>query len=171
MRQARSKVPRSMIMTLGGVAMVVLVALGAWAWINRYAAEASPETIVDAAMAHERARAGEIVLVDVRRPSEWKSSGVPASGHAITMHQDGAQFLAKLRQAAAGNLARPIALICATGGRTTWLLPHLQKAGFTNVLNVAEGMFGSTHGKGWLKHGLPVRRWLGPQSASPELAK
>ena len=171
MRQARSKVPRSMIMTLGGLAMVVLVAIGAWAWLNRYAAEASPETIVAAAMAHDRALAGEIVLVDVRRPSEWKSSGVPASGHAITMHQDGAEFLAKLRQAAAGNLARPIALICATGGRTTWLLPYLQKAGFTNVLNVAEGMFGSTHGKGWLKHGLPVRRWLGPQSTSPELAK
>ena len=129
MRQARSKVPRSMIMTLGGVAMVVLVALGAWAWLNRYAAEASPETIVAAAMAHDRALAGEIVLVDVRRPNEWKSSGVPASGHAITMHQDGAEFLAKLRQAAAGNLARPIALICATGGRTTWLLPHLQKHG------------------------------------------
>ena len=60
MRQARSKVPRSMIMTLGGLAMLVLVALGAWAWLNRYAAEASPETIVDAAMAHKRARAGEI---------------------------------------------------------------------------------------------------------------
>ena len=77
MRQARSKVPRSRIVTLGGVAMVVLVALGAWAWLNRYAAEASPETIVGAAMAHERARAGEIVLVDVRRPSEWKSSNTP----------------------------------------------------------------------------------------------
>jgi rhodanese-related sulfurtransferase len=160
-----------MIVTLGAVGLVVLGALGAWAWLHRYAAEASPETIVDASSAHARASAGEIVLVDVRRPSEWKKSGVPESGHAITMHQDGAQFLAKLRRAAAGNVTRPIALICATGGRTTWLLPHLQKAGFTNVLNVAEGMFGSPHGKGWLKHGLPVRRWLGPQSTSPKLAK
>ena len=163
---------RSMFVTFGAVGLVVLGALGAWAWLNRYAAEASPETIVDASSAHERARNGKIVLVDVRRPSEWKKSGVPESGHAITMHQDGAQFLAKLRQAAAGNVTRPIALICATGGRTTWLLPHLRKAGFTNVLNnVAEGMFGSSQGRRWVKRGLPVRRWLGPQSAAPPFAK
>ncbi len=164
---AKSK-PMIMLLAVAGLAALVA---GAWFWANRYAAEASPDTIVGAATAHQRARAGEIVLVDVRRPSEWQSSGVPESGHAITMHQDGAAFVEKLRRAAAGNITRPIALICATGGRTTWLLPHVKKAGFTNVLNVAEGMFGSGHGPGWLKHGLPVRRWLGPQSAAPVLAK
>jgi len=161
---------KSMIMLLGIAAFAVMV-VGAWLWVNRYAAEASPDTIVDASTAHQRARAGDIVLVDVRRPSEWQSSGVPESGHAITMHQDGAAFVEQLRRAAAGNAARPIALICATGGRTTWLLPQLKKAGFANVLNVAEGMFGSGHGQGWLKRGLPVRRWQGPQSAAPVLAK
>lgn len=158
------------MLSIAAAGLMVLAA-AAWLWATRYAAEASPETIVDARTAHKRARAGEIVLVDVRRPSEWKSSGVPESGHAVTMHQDGATFIAKLRHAAAGNVARPIALICATGGRTTWLLPHLKKAGFANVLNVAEGMFGSGHGRGWLKHGLPVRRWVGPQSTAPMLAK
>ncbi len=161
---------KPMLPTLVVAGFVVLAAAG-WLWVNRYAAEAMPETIIDAPTAHRRATAGEIVLVDIRRPSEWKSSGVPESGHAITMHQDGATFVAKLRQVAAGNVTRPIALICATGGRTTWLLPHLKKVGFANVLNVAEGMFGSGYGQGWLKRGLPVRRWAGPRSSAPAQAE
>lgn len=158
---------RSIIVTLRASALLALTALGAWVRLNRFAAEASPETIVDAPTAHERARAGEIVLVDVRRPSEWKKTGGPETGHAITMHQDVGPFLAKLRQAAAGNLAHPIALICATGEHSTWLLLQLRKVDFTNVVNVAEGVFGSGYGKGWLKRGLPVRRWLGPRSGRP----
>lgn len=163
-------VSKPTLLTLAAASLALLVA-AAWLWINRYAAEAAPETIIDAPTAHRRATAGEIVLVDIRRPNEWKSSGVPVSGYAITMHQDGASFIEKLREAAAGNVTRPIALICATGGRTTWLLPQLKKVGFSNVLNVAEGMFGSGHGQGWLKRGLPVRRWAGPQSSAPQLAK
>jgi rhodanese-related sulfurtransferase len=157
---------KSMLLLLAVTGFVVLTA-GAWLWLNRYAAEAAPETILDAPTAYQRAAAGEIVLVDIRRPSEWQSSGVPQNGHAITMHQDGATFIEKLRQAAAGNITRPIALICATGGRTAWLVPHLKKAGFENVLNVAEGMFGSRYGSGWLKRGLPVRPWTGPASSLP----
>ena len=107
--------------------------------------------------AHAKAAAGEIVLVDIRTPEEWRETGVPATAHAITMHQDGRVLVAKLKAATAGDTSRPLALICRTGNRSSHLQAELAKAGFTNVIDVGEGMAGSRHGPGWLKAGLPRR--------------
>ncbi|MFY0611251.1 MAG: rhodanese-like domain-containing protein [Hyphomicrobiaceae bacterium] len=150
------------------VALLVVAAAGLWAWQTRYAVSGSQGNFMEVRQAHSKAKAGEVVLVDVRRPSEWKASGVPASGHAITMHQDGKRFLSQLLAAAGGDKTRPLALICATGGRTTWLQARLRKAGFNNLFNVTEGMKGSRYGSGWLKKGLPVRQWTGQASSKPQ---
>ena len=112
--------------SLLGVALLMVAAAGWWVWQTRYAVSGSQGNFLEVSQAHARAKAGEIVLVDVRRPSEWRASGVPASGHAITMHQNGVLFLAKLLAATGGDKTRPLALICATGGRTTWLQPRLR---------------------------------------------
>jgi DNA-directed RNA polymerase alpha subunit len=50
----------------------------------------------------------------------------------------------------------PIGLICRTGNRTTHMQKVLQDAGFTQVINIKEGMVGSAAGPGWLARGLPV---------------
>ncbi len=117
--------------------------------------------------AHERALKGEMVIVDVRSSEEWKESGVPASGFAITMHQDAAIFLNGLDAAMGGDRTRPLALICATGSRTTYLQKPLKQMGFTRVMNVAEGMQGGRFGEGWVKSGLPVRQWAGAADTGP----
>ena len=153
--------------SLLGVALLMVAAAGWWAWQTRYAVSGSQGKFLEVRQAHTRAKAGEIVLVDVRRPSEWRASGVPASGHAITMHQDGRRFVSQLLAATGGDKARPLALICATGGRTTWLQARLRQAGFTNLINVTEGMMGSRYGSGWLKKGLPVRQWTKQSSSKP----
>lgn len=147
--------------------LMVVAAAGWWAWQTRYAVSGSQGTFMEVRQAHTRAKAGEVVLVDVRRPSEWRRSGVPASGHAITMHQDGRRFLAQLLEATGGDKTRPLALICATGGRTTWLQARLRRAGFSNLYNVTEGMMGSRYGAGWLKKGLPVRPWTAGSTSRP----
>lgn len=154
---------------IGLAAIMLLLAgiIGLGAWQMRYAVSAEPGRHMEVRQAHAKAKSGSVVLVDVRRPSEWKASGVPASGHAITMHQSGERFLKQLLAATGGNRAKPLALICATGGRTSWLQPRLRKAGFTNLINVTEGMMGSRFGAGWLKKGLPVRRWSGSSSRAP----
>ena len=36
---------------------------------------------------------------------------------------------------------------------------HLREAGFTNIIDVPEGMLGSGAGPGWLKSGLPLTEW------------
>lgn len=111
---------------------------------------------MSAADAHERATKGDILLVDIRTDGEWKQTGLGASARPISMHKPG--FIEKLIEAAGNDKSRTIALICATGGRSRWLQGQLTKYGFTNVVDVSEGMLGSAAGPGWLKTGLPVKR-------------
>ena len=104
--------------------------------------------------AHQAAVNGEIVLVDIRTPREWAQTGVPEGAHAIDMRRD--DFLAALSQVAGADKGRPIAVICARGVRSAWLSRALSDAGYTNIVDVPEGMLGSGAGPGWLKTGLPV---------------
>ena len=102
--------------------------------------DAQQVTTMDAPTAHEKALKGEILLVDIRTPEEWKQTGVPASANAITMHQNGQVFLSSLLRAAGGDSKFPVAVICRTGSRSTALARPLAKAGFPNVINVVEGV-------------------------------
>lgn len=122
-------------------------------------AQAPAAAVLSAHDAHAKAVAGALVLVDIRTPDEWRETGVPASGHAITMHQNQQTFLRELGDAVGGSRQKPIALICAVGNRSAFLQGWLRKAGFENVIDVAEGMVGGRRGAGWIKSGLPVRRW------------
>ncbi len=99
---------------------------------------------------------GEITLIDIRRPDEWARTGVPTAGHPIDMrHKD---FIAQLDQIIDGDRARPVALICARGVRSDRMSAHLEEAGFTNIIDIPEGMLGSAAGPGWLQRGLPVTK-------------
>ena len=115
--------------------------------------------VLGAREAHAAALAGQVVLVDIRTPAEWRATGVPASGHAITMHQAPEAFLREISAATSGSKSRPIALICATGNRSALIQTILRQAGYTDVADVAEGMSGGRRGDGWIKAGLPVRTW------------
>jgi rhodanese-related sulfurtransferase len=121
------------------------------------AQRAATGTTMSATDVHAKALAGEVVLVDVRTPDEWNESGVPASAHAITMHQDPALFIAELQKAVGGDRTKKLAIICRSGNRTSAIYADLQKAGFVNLINVAEGVAGGPFGQGWLKTGLPLR--------------
>ena len=124
-----------------------------------------PSRVLAVGEAHAKAQAGEIVLVDIRTPEEWRETGVPASAHAITMHQDPRVFVRQLMTAMGGDRHRPLALICRTGNRSSSMQAALAKAGFTRVLDVAEGVAGSSYGKGWFRAGLPARS--GSQASTP----
>lgn len=112
---------------------------------------------MDVRTADVKARQGQVVLVDIRTPQEWAETGVPISGHAITMHQSAAGFLSALDKVTGGDKSNPIALICRTGNRSGNLVAELEKRGYTKIIDVSEGMAGSSSGPGWLKTGLPVR--------------
>ncbi|MBK1721466.1 rhodanese-like domain-containing protein [Thiocystis violacea] len=106
-----------------------------------------------------KAQAGEITLIDIRTPPEWRQTGVAPVAQRIDMAdpKGPSAFLSKLLDSVGGDKSAPIALICRTGNRSTYLQEQLQSVGFTNVYNVPEGMAGSKAGPGWIRRGLPIQ--------------
>lgn len=106
------------------------------------------------AEAHRQAADGRIVLVDIRRPDEWERTGIPDNAAPLDMRR--ADFAQALSEIVGPDKSRPVALICARGVRSARLALALSEAGYTNILDVPEGMLGSAAGPGWLDAGLPI---------------
>jgi rhodanese-related sulfurtransferase len=113
-------------------------------------------TMLDAPTAHEKQSAGDILLIDIRRPDEWAATGSAQGAKRLDMRRD--DFIAALDQIAGGDRSRPIALICARGVRSARTANLLVQNGFSNIIDIPEGMLGSGAGPGWIARGLPVVR-------------
>lgn len=110
--------------------------------------------------AHAQAHAGALTLIDIRRPDEWRQTGVAEDALRINMaHPQGTPgFVRQVAAEVGGDKNTPIGLICRTGNRSTHMQRALHEAGFTQVYNIKEGMAGSAAGPGWIKRGLPLQR-------------
>jgi rhodanese-related sulfurtransferase len=102
----------------------------------------------------ERARAGNLTIVDIRRPEEWRQTGVAEGAARIDMRHPA--FANEVLARVGGDKNAPIALICRTGNRTSQMRAVLKDQGFTKVYHIGEGMAGSGEGPGWIRRGLPV---------------
>ncbi|MDX2203737.1 MAG: rhodanese-like domain-containing protein [Hyphomicrobiaceae bacterium] len=93
------------------------------------------------AEAYEKARRGEIHLVDVREPGEWRRMHVAGAIHAplSTLQRD------------AGSLPadKPLALICLSGRRSAGAVGICEAAG-RSACNVEGGLVA------WRSAGLPL---------------
>ncbi len=116
-----------------------------------------PAPEIGAKEGHARAVRGELLLIDVRSPDEWRATGLPQGSEAVTIHDpDGlAAFVAKVRALAGEDKSRPVAFICATGIRASRAQQLLTAEGYNQVYNLREGMMGSSAGPGWVRRGLP----------------
>lgn len=130
--------------------LFIAICVFLFSWSSSVAAE-----FMSVSTAHQQSKAGQVYLVDIRRPSEWKQTGVAKHASKITMHKEG--FLDRIAALTGGNKAAPVALICARGNRSTRMINLLEQSGYTNVYNVKEGMLGSKEGPGWLAKGLPLQ--------------
>ena len=101
-----------------------------------------------------RAQAGELTIIDVRSPAEWRQTGVAVGARRATIHNPPglAGFLAEVAAIVGEDKSKPIAMICALGGRSA----AATKQGFTSVFNIGEGMLGGGGKPGWIARGLPV---------------
>ncbi|PCJ73159.1 MAG: sulfurtransferase [Rhodobacteraceae bacterium] len=106
-------------------------------------------------VAREKALAGEIVLIDIRRPEEWAGTGVPDV--ALLVDMTSRDFLAKINAIRMQNPDIPLAFTCRTGSRSNYLTGELEKLGMSGLIDVIGGMSGSRADKGWAKRGLPIR--------------
>jgi rhodanese-related sulfurtransferase len=108
----------------------------------------------------QRLQQGDLTLIDIRTPDEWRATGVIPNALTIDMqHPGGANgFAQAVLSAVNGNKSAPIALICHSGNRSGQMQRELTNRGFTNVYNITGGMAGKALTKGWLTHGLPVEK-------------
>ncbi|MEJ8474051.1 FKBP-type peptidyl-prolyl cis-trans isomerase [Roseibium algae] len=109
--------------------------------------------------------AAGVPVVDIRRPDEWKATGVLPGSHLISFFgaqgQINPEFGAHLQKVISGPTDEVI-LICDSGSRSVVLSKHLsQKAGFTQIDNVRSGI------SSWIASGgtvtdatLPEGCWL-----------
>lgn len=109
---------------------------------------------LEVAQAHQQAVSGDILLVDIRTPREWQATGIGQGAQPLDMRRE--DFNEALMRLTNGDPAKPVALICARGVRSARLSNQLTEAGFTNIIDVPEGMLGSAAGPGWVRVGLPV---------------
>lgn len=138
---------------LGGAGLVVLAAGAGGA--ARYALRpAVTGHLITPVEAHDLAVSGGATLVDIRRPDEWRRTGVGQGAHPLDLRRD--DFTDALSTLVNGDLAAPIILICAGGVRSRILSEKLEQAGFSHIIDVPEGMQGSRAGPGWLRRDLPV---------------
>lgn len=152
MRAATLHAPSRRTVLAGAVAAAAL-ATGAAVTIRRDRFDGtrmSPTEVLDAV------RAGEILLLDIRRPDEWDETGIGEGAHPIDMRRD--DFEAELTMLTGGRKNTPVALICARGVRSDRMGARLAEEGFTRIVDVPQGMLGSPAGPGWLELDLPVVR-------------
>lgn len=84
------------------------------------------------------------VIVDVRTEKEWKSKHI--SGTTLIPINELKSRLGELEQ----YKDKQIIMHCAVGGRSKQAVEMLQKAGFTDVVNMSGGIVA------WEKEGLPL---------------
>jgi len=143
-----------------GAGALALTAVTAGGWWRLYRHRPAHDGgVLSVQEAHRQARAGDVLLVDIRTAGEWRRTGVPEGAVPLDMRR--ADFTEALAALVNGETGRPIALICARGVRSARVSKRLIEAGFANVLDVPEGMFGSAAGPGWLNSRLPVTGWRG----------
>ena len=81
-------------------------------------------------------------VVDVRRPGEYSNGHVPGAVNITLAHLE--QDLSRLAS------DRPIAIICASGYRSSVATSILERNGFSQIFNVVGGT------SGWISAGYPV---------------
>jgi glyoxylase-like metal-dependent hydrolase (beta-lactamase superfamily II)/rhodanese-related sulfurtransferase len=86
----------------------------------------------------------DLVVLDVREPSEWAEGHVPGARH-VPMRE-------VTRRIAEVPRDRPVAIMCAGGARSSLVASVLRAHGHTDLVNVWGGM------TAWTQTGLPVAR-------------
>lgn len=101
--------------------------------------------------AYDVARAGTLVLIDIRTPEEWRDTGLAQGAIALDAETPG--FEVRLAGLRLDHPAKRIALIDRSGGLSSSLRNKLAGRGWREIVAVRGGMLGPG---GWLAEKLPV---------------
>ncbi len=96
-----------------------------------------------------------VPLYDVRRPEEWRQTGVVEGSRKLTFVDAAGRSMPDFIPTFTAEVDKhkPVILICRTGNRTDSLARQLvEKMGYTQVYNVRQGI------AGWIAEGHQVSR-------------
>ena len=115
-------------------------------------------TMVVPDQASRLARDGQDTIIDIHWPDEWQETGVPSGAKRATIHSrlGSAGFLNRIATLTKRDKTTPVALICAAGVRSKHAGRLLRGHGYTQVLDISEGMLGNGKGAGWIGRKLPL---------------
>ncbi|WP_376986405.1 rhodanese-like domain-containing protein [Bosea sp. R86505] len=113
--------------------------------------QAQAPTTLTAREAHDAARAGTLLFIDIRTPEEWRDTGIPQG--AIALDAEASAFEVRLAGLRLDHRGKRIALIDRSGGLAAATRAKLAGRGFSDILAVRGGMLGPG---GWLAEKLPV---------------
>ena len=93
-------------------------------------------------------------LYDIRRPEEWRQSGVVEGSRKQTFVDAAGRANPEFLPSFSAEVAKdaPVILICRTGNRTNALARELAAQGYSKIYNVRDGI------SGWLGERNPVVR-------------
>lgn len=145
---------RFLLITALALAIIALAACGgdepATTSQNSQAANNAPATYTTLTVqqAHEQASADQnAIIVDVREPSEWTTTGVPQGATLISLNS--------VTSVPSGEVTglpkdQPIYVICNSGNRSRVAAEHLINLGYGTVYNIDGGI------QDWLRADLPT---------------
>lgn len=84
-----------------------------------------------------------VPIVDIRRPDEWKETGIVKGSKTVMAFDANSRFSAKFQEdfEAIASTDSEVILICRTGNRTAALANYLtEKAGYKKIYNVTDGI-------------------------------
>jgi len=129
--------------------------------VTALAVRADEPLVIGATQAWGAVDSHDLLIVDVRTENEWRQTGTAPAAARISLYSGWGvpndAFVDLVLAAAGGDRDRPVAVICATGGRSAYAAAVLVAAGFTHVADIGEGMVGSDRGVGWMSHALPLQ--------------
>lgn len=111
--------------------------------------------VLTATDAFDAMLAGNLILIDVRRPDEWLDTGVAPGAWLLDMRDE--NFVTYVRTVLERNPDHEVAVICRSGTRSGQLMEFFAKNDMTRIKDVTEGMVGGSRGTGWIPSGLPVQ--------------
>ena len=124
------------------------------AWLFLSLAAFADTPIISAPEAQAKLQRGEIVLLDIRSPKEWRETGVAKGAWPVSMHES--DFGKRINAILAQYPPEQVAVMCAVGGRSKYVTDLLEKKGITGVIDMSEGMIGNKRGPGWIARGMEV---------------
>ena len=131
-----------------------MIRLAVLFWLFMASVTMAETPILSAPEAQDRLTSGEMIVLDIRSPEEWKQTGVAEGVWPVSMHRP--DFGRQLQTILAKYEPSQIGLICATGGRTAHVVSVLRQNGIDGITDVSEGMMGNPRGPGWLARGMPI---------------